>query len=124
MHAVSPRRRHVLFFFLASVHSLGRGLAWRGVARQVGIDVANHVQSFLSKADLGVRMAGGDTAILQEVRSDTRGHDAHGTYIICVVGDALVPSLWAELLVGVVVTAAGGVEDAGEEVRQGVLPVP
>ena len=27
---------------------------------EVGIDISNHVGSFMSKADLGVRMAGGD----------------------------------------------------------------
>lgn len=83
MHACNTSTKALACPFLHfGVHSLGRGLAWRGVARQVGIDVANHVQSFLSKADLGVRMAGGDTAILQEVRSDIRGLDAHGTYIL------------------------------------------
>jgi hypothetical protein len=30
--------------------------------------VASHVQAFLSKADLGVRMTGGDPAVLSEVR--------------------------------------------------------
>jgi len=34
---------------------------------QVGIDVASHVQDFLTKADLGVRMQGGTGAVLEEV---------------------------------------------------------
>lgn len=34
---------------------------------QVGIDVASHVQSFLSKADLGVRMTGSEGSVLEEV---------------------------------------------------------
>jgi enoyl-CoA hydratase/long-chain 3-hydroxyacyl-CoA dehydrogenase len=35
---------------------------------QVGVDVAAHVQAFLSKADLGVRMTGADGAVLDAVR--------------------------------------------------------
>jgi enoyl-CoA hydratase / long-chain 3-hydroxyacyl-CoA dehydrogenase len=31
---------------------------------EVGIDIANHVATFMSKADLGVRMGGGDPAIM------------------------------------------------------------
>jgi len=34
------------------------------LADEVGIDVASHVASFLSNADLGVRMSGGDTALM------------------------------------------------------------
>ena len=36
--------------------------------QQVGVDVAAHVQAFLSKADLGVRMTGADGLVLDAVR--------------------------------------------------------
>jgi enoyl-CoA hydratase / long-chain 3-hydroxyacyl-CoA dehydrogenase len=35
------------------------------LADEVGIDVSAHVGTFLSKADLGVRMAGGDASLMQ-----------------------------------------------------------
>ena len=37
------------------------------LADEVGIDIASHVASFLSEADLGVRMSGGDISLLQEM---------------------------------------------------------
>ena len=37
------------------------------LADEVGIDVASHVASFLSEADLGVRMSGGDISLLKEM---------------------------------------------------------
>mmetsp|Transcript_917 Transcript_917/g.1992 ORF Transcript_917/g.1992 Transcript_917/m.1992 type:complete len:780 (+) Transcript_917:38-2377(+) len=37
------------------------------LADEVGIDVANHVAQFLSKADLGVRMTGGDISLMGEM---------------------------------------------------------
>jgi hypothetical protein len=41
----------------------------------VGIDVASHVQSFLSKADLGVRMTGSEGSVLEEVTVPTKQHE-------------------------------------------------
>lgn len=37
------------------------------LADEVGIDIASHVASFLSEADLGIRMTGGDISLLQEM---------------------------------------------------------
>lgn len=37
---------------------------------EVGIDVASHVATFLSKADLGVRMEGGDVTMMQKMAAD------------------------------------------------------
>jgi len=37
------------------------------LADEVGVDIASHVASFLSEADLGVRMTGGDISLLQEM---------------------------------------------------------
>lgn len=37
------------------------------LADEVGIDVASHVASFLSEADMGVRMTGGDVGLLKEM---------------------------------------------------------
>jgi enoyl-CoA hydratase / long-chain 3-hydroxyacyl-CoA dehydrogenase len=37
------------------------------LADEVGIDVASHVATFLSKADLGVRMGGGDVTLMQNM---------------------------------------------------------
>lgn len=37
------------------------------LADEVGIDIASHVATFLSEADLGVRMTGGDISLLQEM---------------------------------------------------------
>lgn len=37
------------------------------LADEVGIDIASHVASFLSKADLGTRMSGGDISLLEEM---------------------------------------------------------
>ncbi|CAM9849024.1 unnamed protein product [Heterosigma akashiwo] len=37
------------------------------LADMVGMDVANHVQSFLSRADLGVRMSGGNTKLMADM---------------------------------------------------------
>ncbi|CAB9496487.1 Glyoxysomal fatty acid beta-oxidation multifunctional protein MFP-a [Seminavis robusta] len=37
------------------------------LADEVGIDIASHVATFLSEADLGVRMTGGDVSLLQEM---------------------------------------------------------
>lgn len=37
------------------------------LADEVGIDVASHVASFLSKADLGVRMEGGDVSLMKNM---------------------------------------------------------
>ena len=37
------------------------------LADEVGIDIASHVASFLSEADLGVRMSGGDITLLKEM---------------------------------------------------------
>ena len=37
------------------------------LADEVGIDIASHVATFLSNADLGVRMSGGDITLLQEM---------------------------------------------------------
>lgn len=37
------------------------------LADEVGIDVANHVFSYLSNADLGVRMTGGDISVLKKM---------------------------------------------------------
>ena len=37
------------------------------LADEVGIDVANHVAQYLSKADLGVRMTGGDISLMGEM---------------------------------------------------------
>ena len=37
------------------------------LADEVGIDVASHVASFLSEADLGVRMSGGDISLLRKL---------------------------------------------------------
>ncbi|KAJ1443999.1 Trifunctional enzyme subunit alpha [Ochromonadaceae sp. CCMP2298] len=34
---------------------------------EVGIDISNHVGAFMSKADLGVRMQGGDAALMQKM---------------------------------------------------------
>lgn len=39
------------------------------LADEVGIDVASHVASFLSNADLGVRMTGGDVSLMKEMIS-------------------------------------------------------
>jgi 3-hydroxyacyl-CoA dehydrogenase len=37
------------------------------LADEVGIDVTSHVASFLSKADLGVRMEGGDVSLMEKM---------------------------------------------------------
>merc|ERR1712050_580414 len=37
------------------------------LADEVGIDVTSHVATFLSKADLGVRMTGGDVSLMQNM---------------------------------------------------------
>jgi len=37
------------------------------LADEVGIDIASHVASFLSKADLGVRMTGGDVSLMEKM---------------------------------------------------------
>jgi len=37
------------------------------LADEVGIDVTSHVASFLSNADLGVRMSGGDISLMQKM---------------------------------------------------------
>ena len=37
------------------------------LADEVGIDVVSHVASFLSKADLGVRMEGGDISLMENM---------------------------------------------------------
>lgn len=34
---------------------------------QVGIDIGFHVQSFLSEADMGVRMTGGNVAVMGDM---------------------------------------------------------
>ena len=40
---------------------------------QVGIDIGFHVQSFLSEADMGVRMTGGNVAVMGDmVRGETQ----------------------------------------------------
>lgn len=42
---------------------------------KVGIDIGFHVQSFLSKADMGVRMTGGNVAVMGDmVRWVTRAN--------------------------------------------------
>lgn len=38
---------------------------------QVGIDIGFHVQSFLSKADMGVRMTGGNVQVMGDMVSQT-----------------------------------------------------
>lgn len=38
---------------------------------QVGIDIGFHVQSFLSKADMGVRMTGGNVGIMGDMVRET-----------------------------------------------------
>lgn len=37
------------------------------LADEVGVDIASHVATFLSNADMGVRMTGGDVTLLQEM---------------------------------------------------------
>ena len=34
---------------------------------EVGIDISYHVSSFMSKADLGIRMAGGDASLMAKM---------------------------------------------------------
>ena len=40
--------------------SIGMPVGPITLSDEVGIDISNHVGSFMSKADLGVRMNGGD----------------------------------------------------------------
>ena len=42
------------------------------VSDEVGIDVSNHVGAFMSKADLGVRMDGGNRDYMAKVSIPTR----------------------------------------------------
>lgn len=42
-----------------------RCLRW--LLLQVGIDIGFHVQSFLSEADMGVRMTGGNVAVMGDM---------------------------------------------------------
>jgi len=37
------------------------------LADEVGVDVTSHVAKFLSKADLGVRMTGGDVSLMEKM---------------------------------------------------------
>lgn len=39
----------------------------RRLPLQVGIDIGFHVQSFLSEADMGVRMTGGNVAVMGDM---------------------------------------------------------
>lgn len=48
---------------------------------QVGIDIGFHVQSFLSEADMGVRMTGGNVAVMGDM---VRGERETGRYWVVI----------------------------------------
>jgi len=52
-----------------ALKSFGLPMGPLTLADMVGMDVANHVQNFLSKADLGKRMSGGNSALMNDMVS-------------------------------------------------------
>jgi enoyl-CoA hydratase/long-chain 3-hydroxyacyl-CoA dehydrogenase len=50
-----------------SIKNFGMPVGPITLADEVGIDVTSHVASFLSKADLGVRMDGGDVSLMEKM---------------------------------------------------------
>jgi enoyl-CoA hydratase/long-chain 3-hydroxyacyl-CoA dehydrogenase len=50
-----------------AIKSFGMPVGPITLADEVGVDVTSHVAKFLSNADLGVRMSGGDVSLMEEM---------------------------------------------------------